>query len=150
LKAQSFTGTLSGLASGTKYYYEVAYYDSKNQSYTYGNPLSFTTPTPVTTLSPVSGITSSGAAVNWTLNPEGSPGQVQVIAGTNAENLSWFNNGFSTGEDTVAANLKAQSFTGTLSGLASGTKYYYEVAYYDSRNNGYTYGSPQSFTTASH
>ena len=144
--AQSFTASLSGLASGTTYYYQMGFYNTANSTYQYGAVLSFTTLTPVLVTQARSGITNNGATLNGTVNPEGSGGQSFFLWGTTPTLSSWPNDA-NTPLQSVVVNFTAQSFTASLSGLASGTTYYYQMGFYNTANSTYQYGAVLSFTT---
>ena len=146
--AQSFTSTLSGLTSGTTYYYRMVFNDTDNRTFVYGAIRSFTTKTPVMTTSAASSVTSSGAVLNGRVNPEGANGYAGFYWGTdpnmNTYNLSctyWYECA------QVTANYTTQPFSATLSGLASNTIYYYQMVFYDTDNRTYQYGAIRSFTT---
>jgi hypothetical protein len=143
--AQRFTGTISGLTSGTIYFYQMGFYDTNNGTYLYGPVLSFKALEPVNITQPATSITSSGASLNGTVNPEGSPGYAFFLWGLTST-LSWGVNS-NTNEQPVVADFTAQNFAATISNLASGTTYYYQIGFYDTNNSIYLYGPVLSFTT---
>jgi hypothetical protein len=147
-KAQSFNFTPTGLASNTTYYFQIAFYDTSNGSYSYGSILSFTTKNPVLTDTAATKITASSAYLSGTVNPEGDGGYAYFYYGTDPS-MTYYNIG--CGADTgcpVTANFKAQTFNFTPTGLASNTTYYFQIAFYDTSNGSYSYGSILSFTTS--
>ena len=141
---QNFAATLSDLASGTIYYYQMAFRDGSNVTYQYGPVLSFTTLAPVVVTQPATSITSSSAGLNGSVNPEGSSGVAFFLWGT-TPNLTL--GSAKTSYVPVVVNFTAQNFAATLSGLASGTIYYYQMAFRDGNNVTYQYGPVLSFTT---
>jgi hypothetical protein len=141
---QSSTASLSGLATGMTYYYQIGFFNAANSSYQYGPVLSFTTLTPALVTQAPTGITSSGATLNGTVNPEGSAGQSFFLWGT-TPTLSSFPDDNNTPLQSVVVNFTAQSFTASLAGLASGTTYYYQIGFFDAANSSYQYGPVLSF-----
>ena len=100
-----------------------------------------------TTLSATtSTITSSSATIGGTANPRGSTGVIGLIVSTSA-NLSISNYQMFFGWGNLTANNIAQPYYATLTGLASGTTYYYQTVFWNSANATYWYGSVLSFTT---
>jgi nucleoside diphosphate kinase len=139
---QTFTAGLSGLASGTTFYYQVQFYDSDNGASFYGSIANFTSLMPIATTGVASGKTASAGIVKGTVNPQGSAGQVYLNWGTNSSAL---NN--SVGVGYVTPNSTTQPFTAEISGLASNTTFYYQTQFYDSDNGTSVYGSIAKFTT---
>ena len=145
---QSVSGTsdttvsidISGLSSGTTYYYRIAAQNSAGT--TYGSEMSFTTNTP----SPPSATTGSASNVSY---------YTATLNGTvNANGIStttWFQ--YDTTSGSYGNTSSTQSVSGTsdttvsidISGLSGGTTYYYRIAAQNSA--GTTYGSEMSFTT---
>ncbi|MGA2594166.1 MAG: hypothetical protein ABSH32_30055, partial [Bryobacteraceae bacterium] len=78
------------------------------------------------------------------VNPEGSSGVAFFLWGT-TPNLTL--GSAKTSYVPVVVNFTAQNFAATLSGLASGTIYYYQMAFRDGNNVTYQYGPVLSFTT---
>ena len=140
--AQAVTATLSSLTPGTTYYFRVAATNSAGTSK--GAIVSFNTvaqpPTVVTTAA--TSITSSGAALNGTVNPNGlAVTDAHFEYGTDPT-LSTFS---TTGVQTVAAGFSAQPITAPLTGLSPGTTYYFRVA--ATNAGGTSIGTILSFTT---
>ena len=147
---QSFSFTLTGLASTTPYYYRLAFYDSDNNSYEYSPVWSLTTLTPVVNTISASGVTSSAAILSGTVNPEGADGTAGFEWGTDSV-LNTYNVACPYGSyyscTPVIASFSAQSFTGVLTGLNPGTIYYYRMVFWDTDNNTSQDGTIGSFTT---
>jgi len=138
----AITATLSGLTPGVAYYFRVAATNSAGTSK--GSIVSFNTvaqpPTVVTTAA--TSITSSGAALNGTVNPNGlAVTDAHFEYGTDPT-LSTFS---TTGVQTVAAGFSAQPITAPLTGLSPGTTYYFRVA--ATNAGGTSIGTILSFTT---
>ncbi|MFZ5441130.1 MAG: beta strand repeat-containing protein [Myxococcota bacterium] len=142
------TQAISGLASGTTYYYCAIASNSAGTAY--GAVLSFTTPgAPVTTTTAATAITASSVTLNGTVNAAGnsttayfrysttSPGTCNTTFGTRAP---------ATGGTAVPAGFTVTPFSENVSGLAAATTYYYcAIA---TNASGTTFGAVLSFTTA--
>jgi len=132
----SYTASLSGLTSGTTYYYKA--FATNNAGTAYGEIMSFTTPNlPTVTTGSASSVTATGATLSGNVT---SAGGATVTArgflyGTNSNNLS----------QTVQNGSGTGSFTKSLTGLTSGTTYYYKA--YATNSAGTAYGELMSFTT---
>ncbi len=147
---QAFSATLNGLASNTTYYYRIVFYDSGNGSIQRGSIVSFTTMQTTATTLPATSITSSSAALNGTVNPGGSPGNINFEWGTDPALTSpnfAFDCFITTACPAVNADSTTQSFSATLSGLASNTTYYYRMVFYNSGNGEVQRGNILNFTT---
>ena len=143
--AESETAALSGLTPGTTYYFEVR--ASNSGGTTDGSILHFTTSAaagtpPAATTVAASSITSTGATLNATVNPEGSATTYSFIYGTS----STLSSGTTTTAQSAGSGTSAESETAALSGLTSGTTYYFEVR--ASNSGGTTDGSILHFTTS--
>jgi subtilase family serine protease len=135
---QAFPSPVSGLSAGTKYYFRIAY---NNGNTYYGGTLSFTPPLPVETTQAATAVTLNSATLNGTVNPQGSPGNAYFQYGTSSTFASYY----TTSEVPVTANTAAQSFAYPVSGLTSGTTYYFRMVF----NNGNSYyGTPLSLKTS--
>jgi hypothetical protein len=141
--AQSFSATISGLTSGTTYYYQIVFLDEVNGITQYGAVRSFKALEPVSVTLPASSITSSSANLNGSVNPEGSYGYAFFLWGTTTPPPA---NSY-TPYQNVTGNFTAQSFSATISGLTSGTTYYYQIVFLDEVNGITQYGAVRSFTT---
>ena len=150
---QSFSETLTGLASSTTYYYRIGSYDSDNQNLQWGATLSFTTgPAPAVTTTAATTVTGSGATISGTINPQGANGWwgFEWSTSPTMSPSNWtpcFLAGSPSSCPAVVANSTTQSFSETLTGLASSTTYYYRIGSYDSDNSSLRWGSVLSFTT---
>ncbi|MBX9602025.1 MAG: fibronectin type III domain-containing protein, partial [Bryobacteraceae bacterium] len=130
----SHSVTLSGLAAGQTYQYRVRSANASGAVVLSGN-FSFTTSSALTISGvQVSGVTTSGATITWTTS-EAANSQVQY--GTT----------ISYGQSTAVTATRQTAHSVTLTGLASGTAYYFRAR---SVNLGGTVAlSPDfSFTTA--
>lgn len=138
----TFSGTLSGLQAGTKYY--VIAFASNGQGISYGTELDFTTaqePTPpVVTTTAASGITTTSATVGGEVTNEGN-------TTVSDRGIYW-----GTGTDPISTGTKLQigsgsgTFSTNLTSLTPGTTYY--VRAYATNSAGTTYGSQIQFTTS--
>jgi hypothetical protein len=142
----TFTGSLTGLTPGTVYHYR-AKADGGTAGISYGSDQQFTTTTgttpPSVTSNAATGITSSGATLNGNLTSLGTATSVNV-------SFDW---GLTTsyGSNTTGTpspRTTTGTFTGSLTGLTSGTVYHYR-AKADGGTAGISYGSDQQFTTSS-
>ena len=141
LSNTSVSINISGLSPNTTYYYRIVAQNSAG-TITYGSETSFTTNTP----SPPSATTGSASNVSY---------YTATLNGTvNANGLStttWFQYGTTSG--SYGNTSSTQSVSGTsdttvsidISGLSSGTTYYYRIVAQNSA--GTTYGNEISFTT---
>jgi phosphodiesterase/alkaline phosphatase D-like protein len=135
---------LTGLTSGTKYYYQI---QATNSAGTTNGAISNFTTTgttatkPTATTGAASLITESTATVAGSVNPNGADTHVAFAYGTNS-NLSGAKKTTSVdkGSGNTAVGVSAQ-----LTGLTSNTKYYYQVQATNSA--GTTNGAINSFTT---
>ncbi len=136
----SHSQALSGLSAGTLYHYRVKSKDAAGNLAVSGN-YTFTTSAPADTTPPVisgvtsSGISGTGATINWTTN-EASDSQVEY--GTTA----------SYGSSTALNNAMATSHAQALSGLSAGTLYHYRVKSKDADGN-LAISGDYTFTTSS-
>jgi alpha-tubulin suppressor-like RCC1 family protein len=142
---------INGLTPGTDYEFRAV--GSNSGNLVYGSFLQFTTPVtdvgititfptltpPTVTTQAASGITTSDAQLNATVNPEGT------------DTYSYFEWGTDTtyGNSTPIQNLgngtADTSPFDTLAGLAEATTYHYRAVAYNAA--GITYGADQSFIT---
>ncbi len=147
--ASSFSQNISGLSFGTTYYYCAIATNSEGTSF--GAVLSFTTAaSPSTTTVAATGVSSSGATLNGSANPNGSssfgyfrysttdPGTCSDSWGTR-----WPT---SSGSDSsLGAGSIEAPFNRSLSSLVPATTYYFCAA---ARNSfGTNFGEVLSFTT---
>ena len=141
----SFSSNMTGLAVNTKYFVRAYATDNSSNTY-YGSELSFTT-----SAAPQFTVTVTTNAVTSINESSGITGGSITTSGTgsiSSKGVCW-----SVTSSPTTANSKTSdgsgttSFTSSISGLASGTKYY--VRAYATDNSGVTsYGGEVSFTTA--
>ncbi|MBN1770298.1 MAG: hypothetical protein JXB32_03465 [Deltaproteobacteria bacterium] len=147
--AVSYSRYVSGLSSGTTYYYCAIAVNSEGTSF--GAVLSFTTlGAPTVTTTAATSVSATAATLNGSANPNGNaaygyfryaptdPGTCSDSFGTRAPS--------SSGSDTyLGAGTTAVGYARTLSGLTPGTTYYYCAI---ARNSyGTSFGLVLSFTT---
>jgi phosphodiesterase/alkaline phosphatase D-like protein len=140
--SQTINQVLTGLATGTVYYYRVAAGNGAGTSR--GAILSFlpgAAPTVTTLAATLVGAT--GATLNGNVNPNGLPTDAWFEWGT-GPNLATFDTSL---PQALGAGTNSQFVMATLSGLSPETTYYYRVA--ASSATGVSNGSIASFTTAS-
>jgi uncharacterized repeat protein (TIGR03803 family) len=148
INPQEFSFALTGLASNAAYYFEMVYWDTSSNTYYYGSINSLTTKTPSVTSTPATSVTPTTAILNGIINPEGAAGYAGFYWGTDPtlstytlSCTSW------TSCPSVTPNGNAQRFSFALTDLIGLTTYYYEVVFWDTGNNSYSYGGIKSFTT---
>ena len=142
------TAAIIGLTAGTTYYFEVVATSAGGT--TDGSILSFTTPTqtptptpaPTATTQAATAITSTGATLNASVNPQGSATTVSFVYGTSSTLSSGTK---TTSGQSIGSGSAAVPVTAALTGLTAGTIYYYEVVATNAR--GTTDGSILSFST---
>jgi hypothetical protein len=146
--SQTFTYSLTGLVSGTVYYFRMVFYDA-NGNFTKGAIKSFSTLSPAVTTVAASSVRASGAVLNGTINPQNDNGAAYFEWGTDPTLSSpnttcyywnWWN-------CPVAANATKQPFVYAISGLTSGYTYYFRMVFYDANNGLFQKGAVLSFTT---
>jgi hypothetical protein len=140
----SFTSSITGLSPATTYY--VRAYATNSAGTSYGSQVSFataaTTALPTVTTLAASPITSSGATLNGTVNPNGSSTNAWFEYGT-SPTLSSYD---STTSQSVGSGTNAVSFNQPISNLSPSTTYYYRIA--ASNDAGTNRGSILDFTTS--
>jgi hypothetical protein len=127
ITAEIETATLSGLMPETKYYFYVQ--ASNVRDPVAGAILSFTTSAvsvspPAATTSDATSITSTGATLNASINPEGSATTFSFTYGT-SPTLS--GGTITTTSQSAGSGTSAQPESTSISGLAPYTTYYFEV-----------------------
>jgi uncharacterized repeat protein (TIGR03803 family) len=145
---QPFNALLTGLSSGTTYYFEMAFWDTYTNTYWYGSINSFTTKKPTATTSTPTSVTALAAVLNGDVNPQGLSGYAGFYWGTDPTLTSYTLSCSSWSScPAVAPNSTPQPFSASLTGLLNGATYYFEMVYWDTNANIYWYGSINSFTT---
>lgn len=137
----AFTADITGLEPGTKYY--VRAYATNANGTGYGTERNFTTvnaifPPTITTIV-VSFITDTSAGSGGTVT---STGGAAVIARGICYNTSGYPD---TSDFVISAPLSGSSFSSTLTGLNTGTRYY--VRAFATNSAGIGYGNELNFTT---
>lgn len=136
---------LTSLAASTTYHCRVAATNSYGT--TYGTDVTFTTSAagtftaPTATTSAASGIATTSATLNGTVNANASSTTVTFEYGTSSTS-------YSSSVSAAPATVTGSSITSvsySLSGLTAGTTYYFRVKAVNA--GGTTYGAQQSFTT---
>lgn len=138
----TFTSNLTGLAPATKYY--VRAYATKSVGTAYGNEISFTSSSGAlaTLTTAIISLTTSTSAV--------SGGNITADGGTpvTARGICWATTtGPTTGNFKTTNGTGTGTFTSSMTGLTSGTKYY--VRAYATNSAGTAYGNELSFTATS-
>jgi Pro-kumamolisin, activation domain len=142
--AVSVNANLTGLAAKTKYFYRVQATNSAGT--TNGAIKSFTTTAttvtkPTATTGAASSITAATATVSALVNPNGADTHSVFAWGTS----STLSGATKTANVDLGSGKTAVSVNANLTGLTSGTKYYYQVQATNSA--GATIGAIRSFTT---
>lgn len=135
----TFGKTITGLSSGTTYYYKT--YATYSEGTRYGEVKSFTTTTnvlipSVSTLSAIN-ITTNSATLTGNITSDGGATVTSrgFVYGTSSNNLS----------QTVQSGSGTGNFSKILTGLPYGTTYYYKA--YATNSMGTAYGNVMSFAT---
>jgi hypothetical protein len=129
---------LNGLAAGRTYHFRLVAFNSAGTNY--GVNTTFATPLlPSAVTLAASGISGSGATLNGTVNPNGSPATVRFEWGST---LSYTQ---STAAQSIASGSSDVPVTSVLGSLTPGATYHYRVA--ASNSVGVSYGVDQVFST---
>jgi hypothetical protein len=135
-----FISELHDLTGGTTYYIKA--YVKNGNKYTYGEEKYFSTSgpsLPVVSTTIVSEITSNSAVCGGEISSDGG-------ATVTARGVCWSITGMPTISDYITSDGNGTgSFTSTINGLISGSKYH--VRAYAKNSAGTAYGSDKSFTT---
>ena len=134
----SFTSSITGLEDSTTYY--VRAYVTNCVGTTYGEEVSFTTPTwPIVTTRDVTSITTTTATSGGIVTQNGG-------ASVTARGVCWSTSHNPTISDSHATNGTGTGyFTSSITGLTASTTYY--VRAYATNMMGTAYGEEVSFTT---
>jgi hypothetical protein len=137
----AFNQSLSGLASNTKYFFRAV--ASNSDGTVNGAINSFTTTAliPTVTTGASSSVTSGGASVAGTVNPNGADTKAWFQYGTS----STLSGASSTAMQDLGSGTSSVAFSASLSGLASNTKYFFRAV--ASNSGGTVNGTINSFTT---
>jgi phosphodiesterase/alkaline phosphatase D-like protein len=141
--AESFTVEINALPSATLIFYRVGFFDSNNNSYEFGATFSFMVGTATLMTQPATGIGSSSATLNGSVNPQGSSGGVFFQWDTDPS--------FKTPHNTATQPVSPFGIGGTegfavqIDKLPSATMIFFRIGFYDSNNHSYEFGSNFSF-----
>jgi len=138
--AQQVSLPLLNLSPGTTYHFQLVAFNGFG--YSYGGDLTIVTPSVAATVNtlPATGITSSNATLNASIDPEGSPTTVYFEWGTTT------NFGSITTPTNLTNNLTtSQPVSWTISNLQAGTIYFYQVV--SANSGGMLDGSTLVFST---
>ena len=140
--SQAIDQPLSGLATGTPYYYRVA---ARNGAGTSKGHIQCVVPgaAPAVTTLTATGVGTTGATLNGSVNPNGLTTDAWFEWGSSADLVTFD----TTPAQAVGAGTDFLPVMATLSGLIPGTPYYYRVA--ASNSTGTAKGAIARFTTAS-
>ncbi len=140
LTSQNVSIVITQLSPGALYHYQLV--ASNGLGFSYGGDQTFVTPAEpaiIATL-PATGVTSSTAVLNASVNPEYSVTSVYFQWGTST------NFGFTSTPMTLASNLGSYALVSQAIGnLQSGTIYYFQATAFNS--GGTTVGNIQIFST---
>ncbi len=135
------SASISGLNGSTTYYFQAAASNSAGANY--GSVVSFTTsgspPTVGTCLTTV--ITSNGATLECSVNPNGADTHAWFQYSTNSS----MGSSQLTPQEDIGSGTSSVPISASISGLNPSTTYYFQAA--ASNSGGANYGSVVSFTT---
>lgn len=138
------SAAISGLTAGTTYHYRLV--STNSGGTTDGSDQTFTTSSapvaPVVVTNAATGVSSSGATLNGSVNPEGQATTYQFDYGTTTS----YGSVIPAGGASAGSGNSAVSESAALTGLAASTTYHYRIE--ATNGTGTSYGSDQSFTTS--
>ena len=139
--SQAVNAALSGLSSGTPYYFRAAASNAAGTAK--GSIVGFSTTAvaPAVTTNAATSVTAAGATVNGAVNPNGQAATAWFEWGTDPA-LGTFS---TTSSQPVGSGTTSQTVNAALSGLSSGTPYYFRAA--ASNSAGTAKGSIVGFST---
>ncbi len=134
---------ITGLTPNTLYHYQLLGFPlTSSQAILYGADMTFTTlplaPAVVTTAA--TAITTSGATLNGTVNPNGGTGSVTIEYGLTTA----YGNSLAATPGSVTG-IVATNVSGLISGLTPYTTYHYRVV--STNSGGTTHGNDMTFVT---
>jgi hypothetical protein len=139
-----FSANLSSLAGNTTYYYQA--WASNSAGLSHGVVASFTTATsvhaPTVSTSSASFVTSNGATLGGSVNPNGLDTHVWFQYSTNSS----LTGSVATLQQDIGSGTTTVPFSANLSGLAGNTTYYFQA--WASNSAGTSQGVITSFATA--
>jgi hypothetical protein len=138
---QAFSSAV-GVATNTTYYCQMVFYNSGNSTNQLGSTVSFTTLQSVQTTLAASLITSGGATLNGTVDPNGASGTAYFRYGTDPTMTSYY----TTSSQNVTANSTTQAFSSAV-GLGTNTTYYCQLVFYNYGNSANQLGNIVSLAT---
>ncbi len=138
----SVSKAIDSLTAGGTYYYKVS---ATNEAGTSSSSvMNFTTtPAPAVTTSDATSLTATGATLNGTVNPFGVATSVLIFQYSTVSDLSSGVLNVNTTPGS-ANNSSVNNLTATLTGLTTGTTYYFRTK--ATTANGTNYGAIKSFT----
>lgn len=140
-EATVVTTTLTGLATNTTYHYRVITANTEDGAF--GEDHTFTTAKtkPTATTGAATGVTTSGATLQATVNAQNDTTTVRFEYGTDTRYGQEV-----VGVPSSVSGVEATAVRATLTGLDPNTTYHYRVV--ATNGAGITYGADRTFTTA--
>ncbi len=138
---------MSGLTAGTNYSFDIHSTLSNWISATSTTVSAATYAAPVITLNTATSISTTTATLNGSVNSENDTDTVKFCYSTNQAHVTSCNGGSTLVTVTSASGSSATPESSALTGLSTGTTYYYNLEAISSGGVTY-YGTPTSFTTA--